>query len=359
MPALAITAVNPATDTITAPAHGLNTGDGFVAILAKSGTVPGGLSLTATYYAIRTDANNVKLATSSANAIAGTAIDITSAGTGPLLLLQGIPYRRPRNAVAGVSQIYSADDNNSWDALAAMHALLTGQAQSIWTQLVTRNRFYPALGTATGWTFTNGGSAIIPAWVNAAAGVLTHSLDDVPQGSKLAQLKFALSSVSASPGGALVVTITAGNTKGSTTSVVATYTVANGSFPTVPTDQVLNLLAASPGLTVTVAASGGTYTRSAGSFITDGFFVGQVVQWSGFSNAGNNAQKTITALTATVMTVATAGLVNESGGAGAESVTGVSPVVDDNTVLIATFNSAVGSGANVNVGALRTTSASQ
>ena len=66
-------------------------------------------------------------------------------------------------------------------------------------------------------------------------------------------------------------------------------------------------------LTVTVAAAGGTYTRSAGSYITDGFRVGQTVTWSGFTNAGNNATKVILVLTATVMTTSTSGLVNETG----------------------------------------------
>ena len=69
----------------------------------------------------------------------------------------------------------------------------------------------------------------------------------------------------------------------------------------------------SAGLTVTVAAAGGTYTRSAGSYITDGFRVGQTVTWSGFTNAGNNATKVIFALTATVMTTSITGLVNETG----------------------------------------------
>jgi hypothetical protein len=69
----------------------------------------------------------------------------------------------------------------------------------------------------------------------------------------------------------------------------------------------------SASLTVTVVAAGGTYTRSAGSYLTDGFRVGQSVTWSGFTNAGNNATKVIFVLTATVMTTATAGLVDETG----------------------------------------------
>ena len=55
---------------------------------------------------------------------------------------------------------------------------------------------------------------------------------------------------------------------------------------------------------VTTGASG-TFTRSSGSYFTDGFKIGQVVQWSGFATTGvpNNAHNFyITALTALIMT---------------------------------------------------------
>lgn len=61
------------------------------------------------------------------------------------------------------------------------------------------------------------------------------------------------------------------------------------------------------------AAAGNTVTRSAGSFLADGFAVGQSVTFSG--TVSNNATLVITALTATVMTFA-AGLVNETIGLG-------------------------------------------
>lgn len=61
-------------------------------------------------------------------------------------------------------------------------------------------------------------------------------------------------------------------------------------------------------LTNVTAAVGppGTFTRAAGSFLTDGFKVGDVVRWTGWTTTGanNNARNyRITALTATVMTV--------------------------------------------------------
>ncbi len=65
-------------------------------------------------------------------------------------------------------------------------------------------------------------------------------------------------------------------------------------------------------LTNVTAAAGppGTFTRAAGSYLTDGFKVGDVIRWAGWttgSSAANNARNyRITALTATVMTVGTA-----------------------------------------------------
>ena len=67
-------------------------------------------------------------------------------------------------------------------------------------------------------------------------------------------------------------------------------------------------------LTDVTAAAGppGTFTRASGSFLTDGFKVGDVGRWTGWTTTGtnNNARNyRITALTATVMT--TSGLLDE------------------------------------------------
>jgi hypothetical protein len=62
-------------------AHGFQTGDS-VTYWANGGTDIGGLSNGGTYYAVVVDATTIKLATSEANAKAGTVIDLTSAGTG-------------------------------------------------------------------------------------------------------------------------------------------------------------------------------------------------------------------------------------------------------------------------------------
>ena len=68
------------TDLCTAAAHGFQTGDRVR--VSSATTLPAGLSAATTYYVIYVSANTFKLATTDANATAGTAIDITDTGTG-------------------------------------------------------------------------------------------------------------------------------------------------------------------------------------------------------------------------------------------------------------------------------------
>lgn len=73
--------------------------------------------------------------------------------------------------------------------------------------------------------------------------------------------------------------------------------------------------------TISVVAAARTYTRSAGSFVTEGFKAGDAVTMSGFTNAGNNGAKTVESVTALVLTVTSGtGLVNETGN-GDEQIT--------------------------------------
>lgn len=57
------------------------------------------------------------------------------------------------------------------------------------------------------------------------------------------------------------------------------------------------------GVLATIAATVGTFVRSAGSFITDGFTTGSVIEASDFVANGNNGLFLITSMTATVLTV--------------------------------------------------------
>lgn len=78
------TDVDTTAETLTISGHGTSTGD---AVIYKQPTTTGsssvaGLSDGSTYYIIKVDANTVKLATSSSNATAGTAINLTGTGSG-------------------------------------------------------------------------------------------------------------------------------------------------------------------------------------------------------------------------------------------------------------------------------------
>jgi hypothetical protein len=79
--AVAAASVNATANTFTKAAHGFVTGlKGQMTTSAAD--LPDGLALTTDYFVIRVDADTFKLATSLANAVAGTAIDLLDAGTG-------------------------------------------------------------------------------------------------------------------------------------------------------------------------------------------------------------------------------------------------------------------------------------
>lgn len=69
--------------------HPFLTGD-EVQLFTQSASLPAPLSVAAIYYVIVVDENHISLATSLDNALAGTAIDITSTGTGYHAILKNI-----------------------------------------------------------------------------------------------------------------------------------------------------------------------------------------------------------------------------------------------------------------------------
>lgn len=77
----AATDINVGTDVLTETSHGFGMGLPMV-FLKTSGTAPTGLTHGTTYYAIPDTVNTFKLASSKANALAGTAIDITALAGG-------------------------------------------------------------------------------------------------------------------------------------------------------------------------------------------------------------------------------------------------------------------------------------
>lgn len=81
--------VNTTTDKITITAHTYATTNAVV-YNNGGGTSIGGLTSGTTYYIIKTDTDNIQLATSVVNASAGTYIDLTSVGTGTTHTFTGL-----------------------------------------------------------------------------------------------------------------------------------------------------------------------------------------------------------------------------------------------------------------------------
>lgn len=93
-------AVDTTAETITV-SQSYTTGDAVV--IRSSGGVPAGLVANTTYYVIRVSATVIKLATSAANALLGTAIDLTTQGSGTHSIIgsQVIPNSYTTNWIHG------------------------------------------------------------------------------------------------------------------------------------------------------------------------------------------------------------------------------------------------------------------
>lgn len=111
----AFTAV-AATDICTKTAHGMKTG--LKVQVSTSSALPGGLSAATDYFVIVLTADTFKLATSLNNANAGTAIDLTTAGTGTQTITP--------TALAGCNVKYQgSNDGTNWTDLASATNITT------------------------------------------------------------------------------------------------------------------------------------------------------------------------------------------------------------------------------------------
>lgn len=94
------------TDNITLTGHNFVTLDKLQ--VTTSGTLPAPLAVSTDYYVINVGANTIQLATSAANAIAGTQINLTTAGTGTQTL-----NVRDEDATSGALANFSGDNSTS------------------------------------------------------------------------------------------------------------------------------------------------------------------------------------------------------------------------------------------------------
>ncbi len=99
-------AVNVSTNIVTITSHGFATGAAVQ--LTSTGTLPGGLSLATTYYIINLTANTLAFATSLANAMAGTKIDLTTQGS------SGAVHTITGSGITVSAQLQTSSDNSSW-----------------------------------------------------------------------------------------------------------------------------------------------------------------------------------------------------------------------------------------------------
>jgi hypothetical protein len=82
--------VDTGTERIAIPSHGLTTGDPIRFV--TTGTLPGGLTETGIFYAISVSSGVLKVASSYANAIALTPINLTTTGTGTFYVYKVRPF---------------------------------------------------------------------------------------------------------------------------------------------------------------------------------------------------------------------------------------------------------------------------
>lgn len=114
-------AVDTTADTITITAHGFVTG---LKIPLTGTNLPGGLSAT-NYWAIVVDANTISVATSLANAVAGTKVNITTQGTSVDATFT------PTALGNSTFACYGSNDNSNWVALTNMTVTISAGGTSL------------------------------------------------------------------------------------------------------------------------------------------------------------------------------------------------------------------------------------
>jgi hypothetical protein len=106
----ASTDVVNAADTITLTGHDFTTG--LKVRATTTVTLPTGISLGTDYFVIVVDANTIQLATSLANALAGTAMPIANDGSGTHTLT-------PTAIAGGVVKLQASNDGETWFDIAS------------------------------------------------------------------------------------------------------------------------------------------------------------------------------------------------------------------------------------------------
>ncbi len=129
-------------DLATAVAHGEVTGAGPYRVVNSGGALPTGLAAHTNYWLIRTAADTFKFATSRANALAGTAINITADGSGTQTLVRNL-----------ITRVFNTDSDLTPDigaSLAADAALEFTADADVMSRVVAGGDLLSAVFTETG-----------------------------------------------------------------------------------------------------------------------------------------------------------------------------------------------------------------
>lgn len=144
--------VSAGADTVTIAAHGFATG--LKVQLTTTGTLPVGLATSTNYYLIVVDSSTLKFATSQANALAGTAIDLTDGGSGTHTIAP--------QAISCSVKLQKSDE--PW------------LSTPIWFDIVSSSQSCPSLPGTLNWPLVDIGSVALRAVVTTTSGAATVSI---------------------------------------------------------------------------------------------------------------------------------------------------------------------------------------
>ena len=102
-----ITGVDESSNTLTINNHPFATGDRIK--VSSTATIPGGLGSTISYFAINESVNSIRVATSYANALAGSDIDIQTAGSGTITVASDEIFTLTRAGSSGIVTVKKGD----------------------------------------------------------------------------------------------------------------------------------------------------------------------------------------------------------------------------------------------------------
>lgn len=112
-------------NSLTITGHGLVTGE--VGQCTTTTSLPTGLSTSTNYYVIVIDANTIQLASSLANAVAGTAVALSSNGTGTQT------FTPTTLATTGaVAKLQTSNDGTNWNDVTSATVTITAAGTTYW-----------------------------------------------------------------------------------------------------------------------------------------------------------------------------------------------------------------------------------